>query len=181
MNPTTVHYLNVVLGSGAIFLQIASVVALFLLFIGPKKNAYLNFVDKHYLSLGFLIALSSSLFSLVYSEIIGFVPCYLCWYQRVFTFPLVFIFGVALWYKDRKIVKYTLPLLVVGSAISVYQNLKYYFGETSSLPCDASGVSCYQQLIYEFGGYISLPMLALSSFFALTTIVLVAHFYKKED
>ena len=117
MNPTTVHYLNVFLGTGAIALQIFSVVALFLLFIGPKKNAYLDFIDKHYLNLGFIISLLASLFSLVYSEIIGFVPCYLCWYQRVFTFPVVFIFGTAIWSKDRKIVKYILPLLSVGFVI----------------------------------------------------------------
>jgi len=181
MNFETTHYLNLFLGSGAIALQIFSVVALFLLFIGPKKNAYLAFIDKHYLTLGFIISLTGMLFSLVYSEIIGFAPCYLCWYQRVFLFPLPFIFGVAIWSKDRKIVKFVLPLLSVGFLFSVYQNFMYYFAETGNLPCDASGVSCYQQLINVFGGYISFPMLSLSSYVALITIVLVAHFYKKED
>ncbi|MEK7113558.1 MAG: disulfide bond formation protein B, partial [Patescibacteria group bacterium] len=140
-----------------------------------------GFIDKHYLSLGFLISLVSSLFTLVYSEIIGFLPCFLCWYQRIFMFPLVFIFGSAIWHKDRKVVKYTLPLLLFGFVVSVYQNFFYYFGGGSDLPCDASGVSCYKKLISEFGGYISIPMLALTSFFALITVVLVAHFYKKED
>lgn len=181
MNIETVHYLNMFLGLGAIILQIFSIIALYLLFIGPKKNVFLNFIDKHYLTLVFILSLLPSLFVLVYSEIIGFVPCYLCWYQRVFMFPLPFIFGVAIWFKDRKIVKYVLPLISVGFLISVYQNFMYYFGNTSDLPCDASGVSCYQQLVYEFGGYISIPMLALTSFLALVTIVLVAHFYKKED
>src|SRR3990167_5723886 len=129
MNIETVHYLNVLLGTGAIVLQVFSVIALFLLFIGPKKNKFLDFIDWHYLTLGFLISLFASLFSLVYSEIIGFVPCYLCWYQRVFMMPLPFIFGVAIWAKDRKIVKYVLPLLSVGFVISVYQNFFYYFGE----------------------------------------------------
>ncbi|OGI68737.1 hypothetical protein A2738_00010 [Candidatus Nomurabacteria bacterium RIFCSPHIGHO2_01_FULL_42_15] len=138
-------------------------------------------MDKHYLTLGFLVSLFSALFSLVYSEIIGFLPCVLCWYQRVFLFPLPFIFGSAIWHKDRKIVKYTLPLIAVGLVIAIYQNFFYYFGSGSSLPCDASGVSCYQQLISEFGGYISIPMLALSSFLGLLALVLVAHFYKKED
>src|SRR3989338_10597841 len=181
MNPEAIHYLNIFLGIGAIALQIFSVVALFLLFIGPKKNSYLAFIDKHYLTLGFIVSLSASLFSLVYSEIIGFAPCYLCWYQRVFTMPLPFIFGVAIWTKDRKIVKYVLPLLSVGFIVSVYQNFFYYFGEGSALPCDASGVSCYQQLVSEFGGYISIPMLSLTSFLALAAVVLAAHFYKKED
>lgn len=182
MDATTVGYLNQLLGAGAIVLQILSVVALFLLFIGPKKNAYLDFIDKHFLTLGFLIALFASMFSLVYSEIIGFAPCALCWYQRIFTFPMVFLFGAAIWTKDRKIAKYVLPLLSVGFVMSVYQNFVYYFNpEASGLPCDATGVSCYQQLVSEFGGYISIPMLALTTFLGLITVVLVAHFYKKED
>jgi len=74
-----------------------------------------------------------------------------------------------------------MPLLSVGFIISIYQNFIYYFGEKGNLPCDASGISCYQQLVSEFGGYISIPMLALTSFFGILTIVLVAHFYKKED
>jgi disulfide bond formation protein DsbB len=96
-------------------------------------------------------------------------------------FPLLFIFASAIWSKERKIVKFVLPLMSAGFLVSVYQNFFYYFGEVSSLPCDASGVSCYKKLVSEFGGYISIPMLALTSFLALISIVLVAHFYKKED
>ena len=146
-----------------------------------KKNVFLDYVNKHVLVFSFLISIVASIFPLVYSEIINFLPCYLCWWQRVFMIPLVFIFGSAIWYKDRKIVKYTLPLLIVGGIISMYHNFNYYFADTGNLPCDASGVSCYQQLVSEFGGYISIPMLALTAFFALLTIVLVAHFYKTED
>ena len=181
MNPENVHYLNMFLGAGAIGLTILALVALFLLFIGPRKNAYLAFVDKHYLTLGFIISLSAALFSLVYSEVIGFTPCYLCWYQRIFLFPLAFIFGVAIWHKDRHVVKYVLPLLSVGSIFAIYQNFMYYFTDTGNIPCDASGISCYQQLISEFGGLISFPMLSLMTYVSLITVVLVAHFYKKED
>lgn len=179
----SVYYLNVFLGLGAIILQVFSVVALFLLFFRPKekrKNFYLDFIDKHFLILVFLISLMASIFPLVYSEIIHFIPCYLCWWQRVFMFPLVLMFGVALWDKDRRVIRYALPLLCAGFLISVYQNFFYYFGENSSLPCDASGVSCYQHLVFVFGGYISIPMLALTAFFSLLTLLVVAHFYKKD-
>ncbi len=179
MNPTSVHYLNVFLGSGAIVLQFLSLITLFLLFFGPKRSAFLDFIDKHFLPIGFLISLSAWAV-LVYSEIIHFLPCYLCWWQRVFMFPLALMFAVALWDRDRKVARYALPLLLAGFAVSAYQNFFYYFGETSSLPCDASGVSCYQRLVSEFGGYISIPMLALTGFVAMLTLVLVAHFYKKE-
>jgi len=181
MNIENIYYLNMFLGTGAVALQIFSVSALVVLFLGPKKNKLLDFIDKHYLVLGFLISLFASLFTLVYSEIIGFVPCYLCWYQRVFMMPLPFIFGVAIWHKDRKIVKYVLPLLLVGFTVAAYQSFMYYFADIGNIPCDASGVSCYQQLINVFGGYISFPMLSLTSFLGVLSVVLVAHFYKKED
>ncbi len=183
MNPENVQYLNVFLGIGAILLQIASVSALGILFVigKNKKSIYLDFIDKHYLKFGFLIAFFASVFPLVYSEIIKFAPCYLCWWQRVFIIPAIFIFGSAIWFKDRKVVKYVLPIISVGFLISLYHNFNYYFAETGNLPCDASGVSCYQQLVSEFGGYISIPMLALSAFLGIFTVLLVAHFYKKED
>lgn len=183
MNTDAVYYLNIFLGLGAILLQIFSVIALFLLFFRSKensKNSYLDFIDKHFLILAFLISLMASVFPLVYSEIIHFLPCYLCWWQRVFMFPLVFMFGVALWDRDRRVIRYAGPLLSAGFLVSVYQNFFYYFGENSNLPCDASGISCYQRLVSVFGGYISIPMLALTAFLALLTLLAVAHFYKKE-
>ncbi len=177
MNPTTVHYLNVVLGIGAIVLQGASVAALLVLFFGPSRNKYLDYLDKHFLPIAFLISLSAWLV-LIYSEIVHFAPCYLCWWQRVFMFPMAPLFGVALWDKDRKVVRFALPLIILGLGFSVYQNFFYYFGE-SDAPCDASGVSCYQRLVSEFGGYISIPMLALTGFVALLTLTVVVHFYQR--
>lgn len=181
MNPDTVHYLNMFLGAGAIVLQILAVIALFLLFFTDKKHVFLQYIEKHLLIIGFIISLFGSLFSLVYSEVINFAPCMLCWYQRIFLYPLVFIFGIAFWNKDKKIIRYTLPLICVGFVISVYQNFRYYFGETGNLPCDASGISCYQQLVSEYGGYISIPMLALTAFFVLIALMLVGHFVNKEN
>ena len=183
MSVENVHYLNVLLGFGAILLQIFSFIALLLLFFRiPRSgnNIYLDFINKHFLILAFLLSFVSAVFPLVYSEIIHYAPCVLCWWQRVFMFPLLFMFGIALWDKDRKVIRYTLPLVCAGFLVSVYQNFFYYFGETSNIPCDATGVSCYQHVVSEFGGYISIPMLALTSFFALIVLLAVAHFYKRE-
>ena len=186
MNLTAIHYLNVFLGVGAIMLQVVSLVALFVLFFGSKKNKFLDFVEKHFLIIGFLISFSATLFSLVYSEVIKFPSCELCWFQRIFLFPQVFIFGVALWGNFRcqlaeakNVIKYSILLLFIGFVFSVYQNFVYYFGNGNQGACDSSGVSCFQHLVSEFGGYISIPMLSLTSFFVLLTLVVVVHFYKK--
>lgn len=179
MNFEAINNLNIFLGIGAIGLQIIFGIALILLISGIKNNRFLLYLDKHFISIGFAVSLASALFSMVYSEVINYLPCYLCWYQRIFLFPLVFLFGIALWTKDRKVLKYAFPLILVGFAISVYQNLIYYFKEgAENLPCDASGISCYKQLVSVFGGYISIPMLALTSFFALIVLSAVVHFRK---
>ena len=179
MSIDNLRYLNLFLGSGAILLQIVSVVALLIL-IFSKKNVLINFINEHFLLIGFLLTSSATLLSLFYSEIVQFVPCSLCWYQRIFMFPLVFIFGVAMYSRDRQIIKYIFPLISVGFLLALYQNFFYYFGNSSALPCDASGVSCYQRLISEFGGYISFPMFSFTIFSALIVLVGVAYFHKKE-
>ncbi|KKP87331.1 MAG: putative disulfide formation protein [Parcubacteria group bacterium GW2011_GWC1_35_8] len=183
MSTESVHYLNVFLGLGVIALQVLSVIALislFFVFRNGKRNSFLDFLDKHFLMLSFLISLFASVFPLVYSEIINFLPCNLCWWQRVFMFPAPFLFGIALFDKDRRIIKYVASLLSVGFLITVYQNFFYYFGQNSNLPCDATGVSCYQRLVSEFGGYISIPMMALAAFFGLLTLLAVTHFYPRK-
>ena len=179
MNFEAINNLNIFLGIGAIGLQVIFGIALILLISGIKNNRFLLYLDKHFISVGFAVSLASALFSMVYSEVINYLPCYLCWYQRIFLFPLVFLFGIALWTKDRKVLKYAFPLILVGFAISVYQNLVYYFKEgAENLPCDASGISCFKELVSVFGGYISIPMLALTSFFALIVLSAVVHFRK---
>ena len=179
MDFTNLHYLNLFLGFGAILLQILSVLALLMLFF-RTHNIFLDFLKRYFLLLSFVFVLLASLLSLFYGEIVNFIPCYLCWYQRIFMFPLVFLYGIALWYKDKMVAKYTFPIVIVGLLFAIYQNFFYYFSESSSLPCDASGISCYQRLISEFGGYISLPMLSLTIFFTILILILINCFYKTE-
>ncbi len=181
MTLTNLHYLNLFLGSGAILLQVISVLILFLLIFTSKRNIFLDFVHKYFVYIGFIITFFAVLLSLFYSEIINFIPCHLCWYQRIFMFPLVFLFGTAIWYRERNIIKYILPLTFMGSIFAIYQTFFYYFGNSSSFPCDASDVSCYQRLISEFGGYISFPMFSLTIFFAILILISVAHFYKRDN
>jgi len=179
MNFETVHYFNLILGIGAIIIQALSLVAIGLLLFGPKENKFLNFIKVNFIPIGFFLA-SAPWLVLVYSEIAGFIPCQHCWVQRIFMFPQVILFGVAWLRKDRNVLWYSLPLLMLGLVDAIYLNYLYYFSSFDA-PCDASGASCVKQYVNEFGGYISIPMLSLTAFFALITIILVSHFYKKDD
>lgn len=58
--------------------------------------------------------------SLFYSEIMGYVPCEMCWYQRILMYPLVIIYGTAAIKKDISIALPGLILSVIGLPISIY-------------------------------------------------------------
>ena len=180
----SIHYFNFTLGILAIILQFVCVLTLIVLFLvsrGNKfKDNFLSFISKHFLFIGFLISFFAVALSFFYSDVIGYAPCFLCWLQRIFFFPQVILFGVAFIKKDRKVIQYAFPLILIGLLISLYHNFIYYFNE-SLTPCDATGISCVQKLVNEIGGYASIPMFSLTMFSTFMIILLVAHYYKKED
>ncbi|MCP4630204.1 MAG: disulfide bond formation protein B, partial [bacterium] len=89
-----------------------------------------------------IIACVSALGSLFFSEIMEFPPCALCWYQRIFMFPLVLILIAGLFPFDKGIFKYVLPLALVGWGFAFYHYLLYSgFIPESIQPC-SQGVSC---------------------------------------
>lgn len=120
--------------------------------------------------IGFITASIATLGSLFFSEIMQFVPCNMCWYQRIFMYPLVLIFLVNLLYPDDKVYKYAMPLVLVGLFFAIYHNL-LMFGiiPESVVPC-VQGIPCSTKYINWFG-FINIPFLSLVSysiiFFAL--------------
>ena len=135
----------------------------------------MSFIRKNALYIAWFIALVAMCGSLFFSNVLGFAPCILCWYQRVALYPLVFILGAGIIYKDAKVYRYVLPLTIVGGLISVYHNLLYYgFISEKFAPC-VSGVSCTTRYVQWFG-FISIPLLSLA---ALVTITILMFIYKK--
>ena len=57
----------------------------------------------------FVIALAATLGALFIGEVLGQMPCTLCWYQRIAMFPLVPILGLSIWRGDRLARVYALP------------------------------------------------------------------------
>src|SRR3954451_12070065 len=70
------------------------------------------------LGFAFAAALVATLGSLYFSEVAHFVPCKLCWYQRIAMYPLVPILGLAAWRRDRHIWPYGTLVAILGAAIS---------------------------------------------------------------
>jgi disulfide bond formation protein DsbB len=118
-------------------------------------------ISKHNLLLAFIVSLTATSGSLFFSEVLGYVPCELCWFQRIFMYPLPIIFLVALLRQDRNVRRYALPLSVIGAIIAAY----HYTIQRLSIQtaCDASGPSCMTVEMFRLG-YITIPMMALTAF-----------------
>jgi disulfide bond formation protein DsbB len=129
-------------------------------------------IIRHAYLFGFIISLGAICMSLLYSEVIGFPPCKLCWLQRIFIYPQAIVFGLALWkkYPTYIIRNITLWLTAIGGIISAYHNFIYYT-DYSPLPCDAAA-SCTQQLVKTLG-FMSIPLMALCAFNGLLAVILL--------
>lgn len=120
--------------------------------------------------LALLVSLGAVLGSLFYSEVAGFSPCVLCWWQRVLLYPQLVLFIFGLFKKDNKIWNYSLTLSILGFVIAVY-NTYLQFGGLSLGPCAATGPSCSERYFLEFG-YITLPTMSLTAFAFLIILAL---------
>lgn len=102
-------------------------------------------------------------------------PCVLCWYQRIFIFPLVLLLPVGLFPFDSKIVRYALPLSAVGWSIALFHVLLTYGLIPESIrPC-TQGVPCALNQI-EWFGFVSIPLLSLVAFSVINALLVVTHY-----
>jgi disulfide bond formation protein DsbB len=135
----------------------------------------MTWFKKNSIYIAWTTALVAMIGSLYFSNVLGFPPCVLCWYQRICMYPLVIILGIAILKKDKGITSYVLPLTIIGGLIAVYHNLLYYkIIPESAAPC-VSGVSCTTKFIQYFG-FVTIPFLSLIGFIIITACMIA---YKK--
>lgn len=142
------------------------IIGLFVLgFILKKMNvSFMNrvddFVSRNGGWMAFIVALSATLGSLFYSEIMGFTPCPLCWWQRIFMYPLVLILLIALLTKDKKVTRYVIPMSVVGALIATWHYIEQM---TAVALCTGDLADCSIRYTLHYG-YITIPLMALTAF-----------------
>jgi len=154
-------------------------IALFILifvFKKTRRSKLGEFFGRKGLVAAFLISLFATLASLYYSDIVGLEPCTPCWYQRIFIYPQVFILGLALYKRDRKVIPYSLLLAIVGTVISIYQVVIQAL-QVESVTCAInSRVSC-EEVYFVAYGYVTIPVLALTAFVLTILSLLLAKKY----
>ncbi len=127
---------------------------------------------RFFLYLAWLISVIATLGSLYFSEVRQFIPCELCWYQRIAMYPLSIILGIAAYYGELKIKKYALPISSIGGAISLYHYLIQKVPSFAPVTPCTSGVPCNVQYI-NWLGFITIPFLALTAFSLITALLLL--------
>lgn len=118
---------------------------------------------ENILYLAWIAAVVSMFGSLYFSEIREFVPCTLCWYQRILMYPFVIILGIAVIRKDYKITFYTMILSGIGACISIYHYSLQKLASIFEAAAACGPVACTGEYI-NWLGFITIPFMALIGF-----------------
>lgn len=129
-------------------------------------------LDRYSLYVALLAAWIAMLGSLYFSQVKGYIPCELCWYQRILMYPLTVVLGIGLLRKDENLPLLVLPLSSLGLLVGLYH---YLLEKTNIFPAHActGGVSCTAMWINWFG-FVTIPFLSLTAFTIITLMCIVA-------
>ena len=119
--------------------------------------------------LAWVVALVATVGSLIYSEVIHFVPCRLCWFQRIAMYPLAIILLVGAIRREAVVKYYALPLALIGLAISIYHNVIQFYPSLEGGSCDPLN-PCSARSVEVFG-FIDIPFMAGAGFISISVLL----------
>ena len=123
---------------------------------------------------GFVVASIATAGSLFFSEIAPFIPCELCWFQRICMYPLSYLLLVLALRGDNKFARYLLVFPIFGAGTSIYHLMIENNVIHEPAACTISGsIGCSTKWINEFG-YMTIPTLALTAFLLLIGFLVLA-------
>lgn len=176
----TVENLNFLLAFGTVAMLVMTV-GFFAVYFLRSKFPDLNDIGallKNWgVHLSVLLAFSGAFFTLFYSEVLGFEPCFLCWWQRICLYPQILMFALALKkpYLRASASTYSIWLSSFGALFALYHHILQVY-PAGHLPCSATGPSCAKITFIEFG-FVTYPMMAL----ALFAMLIVVQMFLKEN
>lgn len=178
MDVETLELLAAVLAFVALGGSLALLVARLLAPRMPMADELGRSVERIAPWLAFAVAATATAGSLYFSEVENFVPCRLCWFQRIFMYPLSIVLLVAAIRRDRAVKFTAVPLATIGMLVSVYHVSleRGWFEESSS--CDPT-VPCSVPW-FEVGGFMTLAGMAFCGFVSIIILTLV-HFPDRDE
>ena len=127
-------------------------------------------VKQTALPLAAMVAVTATLGSLYYSEIADFIPCRLCWFQRIFMYPMAIVLPIAAFRRDFGIRIYMIAFPVIGLGISIYH---YLVQRVPSLSeggsCDATA-PCSSAYVETFD-FVTIPFMAGCGFLLIGVLL----------
>ncbi len=165
----------VTLLAGAAVAALGLGVALLLLIAAPGPRARMAELFRgrvrHPLAWAWMVACVATAGSLYLSEVVGFVPCVLCWYQRIAMYPLVVVLGVGTLRGEGGVWRYAMPLPVLGLLVAAYHVTIQWQPALDVGVCSA-GASCTGRYLSVFG-FVSIPVMAGAAFLLLIGLLLL--------
>ena len=135
-----------------------------------RVNDWLNRNSMYIALITAWIAMCGSLY---FSEVRGYVPCLLCWYQRILMYPLTGLIAIGLLRRDWNLPYYVLPFSLLGVGVAGYHYLLEKTNLFDGAAVCRAGVSCTTQWINWFG-FVTIPFLALVAFIVITVMAVIA-------
>ena len=172
-----IEIVNNVLALGIIASQVFIVLTIIYASFPFRENKISTLFSKHAILLAFITSLLASIGSLFYSNYAGFVPCSLCWIQRIIMYIEVILLGIYLIKHKKYIISSALTLSLIGMIISIYHNYIYFSGLRSTVCTTAE--SCTTAYVFEYG-YITLPMMALTTFALISLFLIIKHYANRK-
>jgi disulfide bond formation protein DsbB len=135
----------------------------------PTGSQLVDMVRPARLWLAWLIAGVATAGSLYFSETANFVPCKLCWFQRIAMYPLALMLLIAALRRDEGVRLYAVAVASVGAVISAYHYLIEWQPSLDSGSCDITA-PCTVAWFRQFG-FVSLALMALCGFAAIISLL----------
>jgi len=128
-------------------------------------------IAKYSNQLGAIVALSASTLSLLSSTVFNLIPCTLCYWQRIFMYPLAFIYIGAMWRQDAKTYTYSLPLAIGGAGFAAY-HYALQMGWIKLAESCVGSVSC-TEIYLQFAGFFTIPLASLIGFAVVIVLSII--------
>lgn len=127
-------------------------------------------ISENTVEIVFGVSLIATLGSLYFSNILGYTPCRLCWFQRILMYPIALVSGTALFLEKSGVRDYVMALALIGAPIALYHSLIQRYKQFTASGCSVTAVSCSTEYTFHYG-YITIPVMALTALLVIMVVM----------
>ncbi len=153
---------------------ISWLITLSIFYLYFSKRTFSKIITEQFLNYAISVASFCAIGSLIYSEVVGFIPCQYCWYQRYLMYPIALVLLASFFKKNLFKFGYVSLLGFCLSVYHIYLQNGGGDGDTCSIdvPCSLRYVDIF--------GFISIPVMAGSGFITIFAAILYYDYARKE-